>query len=420
MWNHYRFEELAALAAAGQISGRELEEFLDHAQYCSQCKDTFSSFAQLHEQDLPLVGQKSFFTAATPVPSGMTERFLERARESGIKLAEEGATAHSHWEFSRFSGWGNYQKAFLAALLVVVLAGGIAHYRYRSLISSSQRVSAQVAASRNLKGEGQAQHDQDDALRNQVKDLTAANQQLSEQLAYLKQENERETTAVSDLRSKLSDAESANQNWQSDFSRHLAEEEASIRQKDDQLLKARMELQRAQDSSAQNEVDVVALRTKIQDLAEQVRMQREATEREHELISADRDIRDLMGARNLHIVDVIDADASGKETRVFGRVFYTEGKSLIFYAYDLSENKLKDASYSFQVWGQKGAGSVQKLGALVQDDQHQRRWVLKVNNPVVLRNISNVFVTIGPAHGGREPQGKQLLYAYLDMKPNHP
>lgn len=421
MWNHEHFEELAALAAAGQISGRELEDFLEHVEYCSQCKDTFSYFAQLHEQELPFInGQKSFFAKATPVLSGMTERFIERARASGINLSKEGGVANSHREFSRLLGWGNYQKAFVAALFVAVLAAGVAHYWHRNMISAGEQTPVKVAASPKVEGESQSQRAQDAVLRTQIKDLTTSNQQLAEELARLKQEHEKDLSAVTDLRSKLSYAESTNQTWQSDFSRHLAEEETSIRQKDDQLLGARTDLQRAQDASAQNVADLVALRTKIQDLTEQVRIQREAAEREHELISSDRDIRDLMGARNLHIVDVIDADASGQATKAFGRVFYTEGKSLIFYAYDLSENKLKDASYSFQVWGQKESGAVQKLGALFQDDQHQRRWVLKVNNPVALRNISSVFVTIGPTHGGHEPQGKQLLYAYLDMKPNHP
>lgn len=41
-----------------------------------------------------------------------------------------------------------------------------------------------------------------------------------------------------------------------------------------------------------------------------------------------------MVARNLHIVDVYDADHSGKQHKSFGLVLYDEGKSLVFYAYD--------------------------------------------------------------------------------------
>jgi len=64
-------------------------------------------------------------------------------------------------------------------------------------------------------------------------------------------------------------------------------------------------------------------------------------------LSAGRDIRDLISARNLHIIDVYDTDSHGKTTRAFGRVFFTEGKSLVFYAYDLSSGHSAAATYAF-------------------------------------------------------------------------
>ena len=70
-------------------------------------------------------------------------------------------------------------------------------------------------------------------------------------------------------------------------------------------------------------------------------------------LSSDRDIRELMGARNLYIADVFDVDSSSRTRKPFGRVFYTRGKSLIFYAYDLDRRPaVRDAS-AFQVWGRR-------------------------------------------------------------------
>jgi hypothetical protein len=40
-----------------------------------------------------------------------------------------------------------------------------------------------------------------------------------------------------------------------------------------------------------------------------------------------------MGARELHIVDVFDTDGKGRTKKPFGRAFYTQGKSLIFYEF---------------------------------------------------------------------------------------
>ena len=111
-----------------------------------------------------------------------------------------------------------------------------------------------------------------------------------------------------------------------------------------------------------NEVQAsyVADEIKIRELTEQLADKAGTAERNAQLLERDRDIRDLMTARNLHIYDVFDTDAKGKTKPAFGRIFYTEGKSLIFYAYDLNETKLANANYHYRVWGgqegQKGKG----------------------------------------------------------------
>jgi hypothetical protein len=139
-------------------------------------------------------------------------------------------------------------------------------------------------------------------------------------------------------------------------------------------------------------------------------------------LAAGRDIHDLMGARNLHIVDVFDIDSKGKDGRAFGRVFYTEEKSLIFYAFDLNDRSTPRRNASFQVWGTRGPAQrpTQSLGIFYIDDQKQNRWVLKFEDPTVLAEIDSVFVTVEPPGGSTKPTGQKFLYAYLKANPNHP
>ena len=59
--------------------------------------------------------------------------------------------------------------------------------------------------------------------------------------------------------------------------------------------------------------------------------------KQQELLDHDRDIRELMGARDLYIAEVHDVGGNGETDKTYGRVFYTKGKSLIFYAYDLDQ-----------------------------------------------------------------------------------
>lgn len=139
-------------------------------------------------------------------------------------------------------------------------------------------------------------------------------------------------------------------------------------------------------------------------------------------MAVSKDVRQLMGARNLHIMDVHDVGGGGQAAKAFGRVFYAEGQSLIFYAFDLPSGKLSPAKYSFQGWGQREAKSqsARNLGTFEVDDHEQGRWVLKVNNPALLAGIDSVFVTAELLDDAKTPRGKKLLYAYLVGQPNHP
>src|SRR5258708_24391459 len=64
-----------------------------------------------------------------------------------------------------------------------------------------------------------------------------------------------------------------------------------------------------------------------EDLAAKLDTTEDQLRRENDLNSAKLELGDLVAARNLHIVDVYDADSNGKRQRSFGRVFYIEGKS---------------------------------------------------------------------------------------------
>src|SRR6266436_6580664 len=49
---HDNFEELAALAAVGEVSGLELEHLRHHLAECSRCRDAYEAFAGAASNDL--------------------------------------------------------------------------------------------------------------------------------------------------------------------------------------------------------------------------------------------------------------------------------------------------------------------------------------------------------------------------------
>jgi hypothetical protein len=143
---------------------------------------------------------------------------------------------------------------------------------------------------------------------------------------------------------------------------------------------------------------------------------------ERELLDRDRDIRNLIGARNLYIAEIYDISQSGDTQKPFGRVFYTKDKSLIFYGYDLDQQPGVKKAAAFQAWGGRGADRQHavSLGLLYRDDANQKRWILKSNDAKTISQIDAVFVTVEPEGGSAKPSGKPLLFTYLRLDPNHP
>jgi len=174
-----------------------------------------------------------------------------------------------------------------------------------------------------------------------------------------------------------------------------------------------------------NLLRTTSLESKVDELSTLVRDQERRIKDNEQYLASDRDIRELMGARKLYIADVFDVDSGSRTRKPFGRVFYTESKSLIFYAFDLDRQPgVKNAS-AFQVWGKRDTESAEQnhamnLGILYMDSESNRRWVLRLEDPKQLAEIDAVFVTVEPHGGSQKPTGKPFLYALLRREANHP
>ena len=189
-----------------------------------------------------------------------------------------------------------------------------------------------------------------------------------------------------------------------------------LRESEQRLTGLTAELTRLQTGRAEETEIIASQRLRLRELTDRLNASTDTVDRERKMLVADKDIRELMGARSLHIVDVSDIDSKGKTQRPFGRIFYTQGKSLVFYAFDLKSGG------TFQAWGQRQTKdeSAQSLGIFYVDDQKQNRWVLKFEDPKVLAEINAVFVTVEPPGGSVKPNRQQMMYADLNTTPNHP
>ena len=418
---HQHFEELAALAALGEASPQELKELQVHAAGCQSCRAHYRDFEEILNERLPVLdsGKEPILQRLGFLFRGNSykARFSARAAEHGIAVTMQKPS---------LSVPLSYALAFGAAGLVLLLTVGIVSYGIRESrlrdAATNLRLQGELAQLRHRVDELSSQTGSQLATVNkrfQPEELPSRSESLRTSDQYAKMQA-RSRALENELRSALAELEKiraelgAARSSETSTSERLRESELALGRATDELNKIRQ-------AGSGNSSDA-SEHARLAELTGRLKVQSEEMEREERLLAADRDIRDLMGARNLHIVDVFDVDGSGNTKRPFGRAFYTEGKSLIFYAFDLGDKKNVQTKSTFQAWGQRESKteSVQSLGIFYMDDQKQNRWVLKFDDPNVLAQIDAVFVTVEPPGGSTRPNGQKLLYAYLNASPNHP
>jgi len=404
MSNHEQYQELAALAAGGFLFDQEMTELREHTKDCAECRKVVEEFSELVRSGLPLTRSpiREFVDRIGVKPNdGLRARFLERARREGLVFSP-GVLKPGPHRPKRLAA----VVATAAAILLAALYGtGI-----------YQRTTLQ---------QGTVQSDQQiEQLRQKNATLNATVSQLNQSLAAQQRE-------IQDLRAQLGTATKTAERLRHDSQLARGEAErasgqnvqlpAELANREKQLDQARSEIERMSQLRADDEASLVAQQVRIAELSNQLRIASATLDLERQLTAAGKDIRELLVARQLHVIDVRDTDANGKPSKAFGRVFVTEGKSLTFYAFDLSEDRAIDAKHRFEVWGsQQAKGSpARSLGFLYVDDKAQRRWALKVNDSQLVKEVDSVFLTVEPAGGAATPSGRPMLYAYLGQ-PNHP
>lgn len=427
MTGHEHFEELAALAAGGLLSGPEHGELTAHLKTCESCRRELAEYEDILFNQFPLVNFDAEHEAPVKKSQEYKARFLDRARAEGLVLPQENVHSEAFW--SRVSVFFPSFRTFAyAGAGILIFLAGLLGVRLREV---QHREFARSAEVRDLQARAVAAQAHNAELEKRVQELTKSKTEAAELESQLDIEK-KEYTALSlhytaleeELKSSVQHIESlraqnnAANDRESDLSNKLKETEASLVSMTGEL----QNLRKARATEAASAASANDRLSHVKQMETELADANESMDRAKKLLAADHDIRDLMGARNLHITDVYDVDLRGRTKKPFGRVFYTENKSLIFYAFDLNKQKNASADRTFQVWGYQEAGlrSAQSLGILFQDDQKQNRWVLKFNDPAVLAAIDAVFVTAEPPGGSQKPTGEKLLYAYLNSKANHP
>jgi hypothetical protein len=406
---HEHYEELCALAATGQASESELQDLRSHLETCPSCRSVAYDFTQLSVQALSELAAKRL---RSQIPAGMAQRFVARAHSEGIEISDDARPKES----GRNRGSPSKLIALGAAAATVVLLASFGIFKSKFQGPPTDRAPMAAIASSPRRSDSQKPSEAADTVESHVTEefVTAQKQLISMEAVLKAQRAELESwkRTTSTLASQLSETQQKN----AIFERERSEREGRIKQ-----LEAELEKMKSEDGA--NAAVTASEENQIQDLQRTVSEQSEALKQQQVLGARGNDVRDLVVARNLHIIDVHDRDGNGKSQRTFGRIFYTEGKSLIFYVYDLADPHKLNAKVSFHVWGERLGSEkpIRSLGILRNDDAAEGRWVLTFDDPQTLAQIDSVFVTAESSQKiAKEPRGERILSAFLGGNPNHP
>lgn len=436
MGPHDEFLELCALSTAGQLSNEEHNRLQDHLAVCFGCRETLRKYESVVEDTIPALGAEQ--TTGIDSGPGWSQSKAEKAFFRRLAKENEGQTARTgkkkgvpaHFcgvlPIAPKSTWRHVWALYAAGILLFITLC-LSTYWVGVQHGTNAEKSAVSRPPAQTNFEAESATFLEEQLSDAAHEREIARSQLVERdkaIAELRRQLQQQSTEIARMKEagdRLQAAVQSNQTGKQDF----VQQQTELGQKLEAAQAESRTLQQQVDSLTQQSTaesaQANALSAKVDDLTRLLQERETALNQEGELLAHDRDIREVIGARNLYIAEVYDTDEKGATRKPYGRLFYTKEKSLIFYAYDLDQQDTKYGQ-TFQAWGRRGPDFKQavNLGIFYEDSASKKRWVLKAEDPKTLAQIDAVFVTLEPHGGSNQPSGRPLLFAYLNRAPNHP
>jgi hypothetical protein len=437
MADHAEFQELCALFSAGTLNEEEVRRLKEHLSDCADCRRYLEEFANTANASMSEMASKQTDSDAVSGeefdPIASKKRLFGRIKKDRSKFGQTGgdfeyavagvpAYSSAAMTISRPSGltksFHPYLPLAAAFFLGIGLSLTIYWYGPRKMTEEFR------ATADRAEFDAAALREKASALSKQRDDLNGKLENRWNTVAALQNQNAQLQKHIAELEARS--GKTSEENQELTAAKEALGKNVEDLQNSVALLNAKLDSsQRNEQNQSMREAD---LQRHIEQLSATLREQKEKMAQQdatiadqQDLLSHDRDIRDIMGARQLYVAEVTDNDEHGPKIPR-ARVFYTRGKSLIYYGFDLDKQPGLRNTSTFQAWGSR-RGSNQdalNLGVLYQDSINNKRWILKIDDPMKLEQIDAVFLTMEPKGGSSQPTGRHMLFAYLRVDPNHP
>ena len=416
--SHEEFLELCALSTTGELTVEEWARLNAHLAHCEECRYAKQEYERVVGTTIPLLAAEARSEADAGSPPGAWSIEQAEADLMDALRGEPSPVEDNPKSEPKSTPWKHPRLLAIAALILATCS--TAAYQIGMLQSRKPEVADLRTASPVPKAP--ARLEPPPAVAQPVPERKTTPEE--QELARLRTETRLDQSELAELKdqqshledelAKTTEALRQTQQDRTDLSQQLEKAQASA-----QSLQAK--LNQSGDRTAADTEQALAANKQVEELRASVQARDKEIAQDQELLQHDRDIRNLISARNVYMAEIYDVAKTGDTQKPFGRVFYTKDKSLVFYGYDLDQQRGFKKASTFQAWG-RGVDQQHaiSLGLLYLDDANQKRWVLKFNNAKTISQIDAVFVTVEPEGGSSKPSGKPLLFTSLRIDPNHP
>ena len=331
---HEEFLELCAVSTSGSLSEEEQRKLQEHLLVCSECRDAMKQFERVVDQGIPSLAAE--FAKELPEEDSS---FCREAAEAAFfeRLSDENKSRSS--PRGNVEPWlsplvlrrsRNFRRTLdryhlwfpLAAGLLLCATLGILAYR----IGTQRGAEVNRLEKANQELPGTRQNSQAAEFETARRERDAANAQLTrlENAIYgFRHQVDRQSAEIAELKGLQSEQLNARQAGEQQkmqvvqerdrLAQQLTAQEAALEVTEKKL--ASIEQQRSSDV-----IHTTSLEARVAELSRGAKDDHAAIDQQQELLSHDRDIRELMGARDLTMSPLLPpgtfVQIDAKQTRV--------------------------------------------------------------------------------------------------------
>ena len=328
--SHDEFLELCATATTGALSAEERRRLNAHLAQCGSCREIMAQYQAIvdrvipawaadpvEEKRVPYAWSQDEAEAQLFARLGESERFPTQRESGESRLPPESLAAQNARVSSGDALWRHMWVQFAAALLLVAALGLIA---YRTGIRRGLDLAPRGSMPTPARPvSGVAIGPETPASDREPASATSG---ADQQLAKLRIQLEERLAEIERLKVQLTQTKADFNDKEADRIR-LAQQRADLSQQLE-LASANLESVQQKLSSVTNQSSLdsaraATLEEKVNQLTASIGERDQEVANERELLDHDRDIRELMGSRDLYIAEVYDVAKTGDTQKPFGR-----------------------------------------------------------------------------------------------------